>query len=224
MFEAELEMEKRSSFFPMLFLVCLVGGIIGVVTYVVLQVKERKPLSAEVATPVVAAALDASGPATIYFRTGLLKPSSTIRPGNPCDQLLEKAGIVKLVPAARGSFMISLTPEGENLLTAVPGSTKHKEIDGTFSYQVVLAQRQLVKVTGITMIGLNNATVDYSWKWVPNQLGDVFDASNPLVKSFNTWDRQTLIDKYEVRFYSSSPMTSTIPVARTDHGWKVLAE
>jgi hypothetical protein len=224
MFEAEIEMEKRSSFLPLVLLVCLIAGILGVVTYVAVQVKQKTPLSAQTATPVVAATLAAFGPATLDFRTGLVKPSEDIAPGNPRDRLLEKAGIVKLVPAPRGSFVISLTPAGERLLTEVPGLTKQKEPDGTLSYHVALARRELLSVTGVTMNGINGATVEYAWKWVPTRLGDVFDAGSPVVKSFNTWDRQALIDKYGVRFYNASPMTSTIAFARTDQGWKVLGE
>ena len=224
MFEAEVEMERRSAFLPLLLLVCLVAGIVGMVTYVVFQVRAKTPLSAQEAGGIVAAALEGPGPAIIHFHTGLVKPSVIEKPGNPHYRLLEKAGIVKLAKAPRGGETVSLTAGGERLVTGLPGAKKWKETDGTFSYQVPMAQRQLVSVTDITMIGVNNATVEYTWKWVPNQLGDVFDAGGPLVKGFNLWDRQTLINKYEVDFYHGSPTKSTLAFARTDRGWRISAQ
>ena len=41
MFEAELEMERRSSFLPLLLMACLVAAIAGMVAYVVIQVRAR---------------------------------------------------------------------------------------------------------------------------------------------------------------------------------------
>jgi hypothetical protein len=221
MFEAEVEMERRSSFLPMLLLVCLIAGIVGMVTYVVFEVRAKTPLSAQEASSLVAAALEGPGPAIINFHTGLVKPSVIEKPGGPHYRLLEKAGIVKLAKATRGSEMVSLTPAGERLITALPGLKKWKENDGTLSYQPPLAQRQLVSVGGIRMSGVNNATVEYTWKWVPNQLGDLFDAGGSLVKSFNLWDRQTLIDKYEADFYHGSATKSTLALTRTDQGWRI---
>ena len=73
----------------------------------------------------------------------------------------------------------------------------------------------------MNMIGVNSATVDYNWKWVPNPLGNVFDAGGSLVKSFNMWERQTLINKYEADFYNGSPTKSTLALVRSDRGWKL---
>jgi hypothetical protein len=224
MFEAEVEMEKRSSFLPMLALVCLIAAIGGMVAYVVIQVRSKTPLSAQEASGIVAATLQGPGPATIHFHTGLVMPSVIEKPGDPHYRLMEKAGLVKLAKAARGGEMIALTPAGERLMTTLPGFKKWKETDGTFSYQVPLAQRQLVSIADITMNGVDNATVAYTWKWVPNQLGEVFDAGGPLVKSFNLWERQTLINKYKAAFYHGSPTKSTLALARTDRGWRISTE
>jgi hypothetical protein len=224
MFEAEVEMERRSSFLPMLLLVCLVAAIAGMVTYVVFQVRSKTPLSAQEANGIVAAALQGPGAAVIHFRSGLVVSSVAEKPGDPNYRLLEKAGIVKSAKAPRGAELISVTPGGERLVTAIPGFKKWKEADGTFTYQVPLAQRQLVNLAGITMVGVNNATVEYTWKWVPNQMGDLFDAGGPLVKGFNLWDRQTLINKYESDFYHASPTKSTLALARTDQGWKISTQ
>jgi len=223
MFEAEVEMERRSSFLPLLLMICLVAAIVGLATYVLFQVRAKTPLSAQEASGLVAATLQGPGPAIIHFRTGLVKASDEVKPEDPNYRLLEKAGIVKLAKAPRGAVQVSITPEGERLLSAIEGFQKSKEPDGTFSYQAPLAERQFVSIAGVTMIGVNGATVDYNWKWVPNPLGEVFDAGGPLVKSFNLWERQTLINKYEVDFYNGSPAKSTLALVRADHGWKIPA-
>ncbi|HKN72472.1 MAG TPA: hypothetical protein VJX30_15670 [Terriglobales bacterium] len=221
MFEAEVEMERRSSILPLLLMMCLVAGIVGLATYVLFQVRGKTPLRAQDASGIVAAALQGPGPAIIHFRTGLVKPSVDEKPGDPNYRLLEKAGIIKLAKAAQGSVLVSITPEGERLMSGVPGFKKSKEADGTFSYQAPLAHRQLVSIAGVDMNGANNAIVEYTWKWVPNQLGNVFDAGGPLVKSFNLWERQTLINKYEVDFYNGEPTKSTLALARSGRDWKI---
>jgi hypothetical protein len=224
MFEAEVEMERRSSFLPMLALVCLIAAIGGMVAYVVIQVRSKTPLTAEQASGIVTAALQGPGPAIFHFRSGLVTSSVAEKPGDPHYRLLQKAGIVKLGNGPRGATLVAVTAGGERLLTGIPGFKKWKETDGTFSYQVPLAQRQLVNITSIDMNGVNNAKVEYTWKWAPNQLGEVFDAGGPLVKGFSLWDRQTLINKYEVAFYNASPSKATLPLARTDRGWKISTE
>ena len=45
-----------------------------------------------------------------------------------------------------------------------------------------------------------------------------------VVKGFNLWDRQTLINKYEADFYHGSPAKSTLAFARTDRGWRTSAQ
>ena len=221
MFEAEVEMERRSSVLPLLLMLCLLAAIIGLATYVLFQFHGKTPLRAQDASGIVAAALQGPGPAIIHFRTGLVKPGADEKPEDPNYRLLEKAGIIKLAKAAKGSVMVSITPEGERLISSVSGFKKSEEADGTFLYQAPLAQRQLVGVTGVNMNGVNNAIVEYTWKWVPNQLGNVFDAGGPLVKSFNLWERQTLINKYEVDFYNGEPTKSTLALARSGRDWKI---
>ncbi len=75
MFEAEVEMERRSSVLPLLLMMCLVAAIVGLAGYVILQAR-GKTLSAQQASGIVAAALQQRGPAVIHFRTGLVKPSA----------------------------------------------------------------------------------------------------------------------------------------------------
>ncbi|MGO9073954.1 MAG: hypothetical protein ACLQEI_07305, partial [Terriglobales bacterium] len=93
MFEAEVEMERRSSFLPLLLMMCLVVAIVGLAGYVILQVRGT-PLSAQKASVMVTAALQQRAPAAIHFRTGLVKPTADEKPDDPNYRLLEKAGIV----------------------------------------------------------------------------------------------------------------------------------
>src|SRR5690348_9379221 len=125
MFEAEVEMERRSSFLPMLLLVCLIAAIGGMVTYVVFQFRQRTPLTAEQANTVVTAILQGTGPATIHFRSGLVTPSVAEKPGDPNYRLLEKAGLVKLgKPTPRGAILVAVTPAGERLVSEIEGFKK----------------------------------------------------------------------------------------------------
>jgi len=75
----------------------------------------------------VAATVQGPGPAVIHFRTGLVKPSADEKPGDPNYRLLEKAGIVKLAKSAQGKIGVSITPEGERLLTGLPATRKRKK-------------------------------------------------------------------------------------------------
>jgi hypothetical protein len=220
MFEDEVKMERRSSFLPLVLMLCLVALIVGTVGYVVFEVRSKTPLSAAQATPIVAAAIQGLGPAVIHFRVGLLKADDN--PNEPNYRLLQKAGIVKLAKAKKGDVAVSLTPEGERQLSGLPGFKKEPK-DGGFSCQAPLADRQFLGVTGVEMTETDHATVTYNWKWVPNSLGDAFDAAGPLVKSFNLWERQTLISKYQAAFYHGDATTSTLTLVRQDRQWKLPA-
>ena len=219
MFEAEVEMEKRSSFLPLLLMVCLLVLIVGTVAYVIFQVRSKTPLKAEQATPIVAAALQKLGPPTIHFGVGQVPAEEASEPNY---RLLQKAGIVKLAKPAKGNVMVSLTPEGESLLSSLPGFKKSEPKDGTFTVQAQVAQRQLLGVAGVETNG-DQATVTYNWKWLPNALGDTFDAGGPLVKGFTMWERQTLINKYQADFYHGDPTKSTLALVRNGQGWKIPA-
>jgi hypothetical protein len=221
MFEAEVEMEKRSSILPLLLMVCLLAGIVGLAGYLIYQVRGKGPLQAQEANGIVTAALQGSGPATIRFHTGVVKTGDDGKP-DVYYRLMEKAGLVKLGKPAKGNFAVSLTPDGEHMLDGVPGVKKSQEADGTFLYKAPLAQRQLVSIAGVNTNG-DNAVIEYNWKWVSNPLGDVFDAGGPLVKSFGVWERQTLINKYGADFYHADPTKATMTVARNGKSWKISA-
>jgi hypothetical protein len=220
MFESEVEMERRSSFLPLVLMLCLVALIVGTVGYVVFQVRSRTPLNAAQATPIVAAAIQGLGPAVLHFKTGVVKCTTDETKADLNYRLLEKAGIVKLGKPAKGSVKVTLTPEGERLLNGKAGSA---DKDGNVSYQARLAGRQLLGVAGVEMTGDDQARVTYNWKWVPDALGDSFDAGGPLVKSFSMWERQTLISKYQVDFYHGDATTSTLTLVRQNREWKLPA-
>ncbi len=225
MFEAEVQMERRSSVLPLLLMMSLLAAIVGLAAYVLFQVRAKPQLSAQEASGIVTAALQGRGPAIAHFRTGPVKSSAEDKlEDDPNYRLLEKAGIIKLAKPLHDTVQVSLTPAGEQLLSGLPGVKKTEESDGTVSYRAPLAQRQFVSVAGVNMIGANSATVDYNWRWIPNQLGDVFDAGGPLLKSFNLWERQTLITKDEADFYHGSPTRSTLAVVRNGSGWKVAGQ
>jgi hypothetical protein len=223
MFEAEVEMERRSSFLPLVLMLCLVALIVGTVAYVVFQVRSRTPLNAAQATPIVAAAIQGLGPAVLHFQTGEVKCTADETKADLNYRLLEKAGIVKLGKPAKGSVKVTLTPEGRRLLNGQAGVKTSTDKDGNESYQAPLAGRQLLGVAGVEMTGDDQASVTYNWKWVPDALGDSFDAGGPLVKRFNMWERQTLISKYQVDFYHGDATTSTLTLVRQNREWKLPA-
>ena len=119
---------------------------------------------------------------------------------------------------------VTLTPQGERQFQEIAGVRKTKEEDGTESYTVPIADRKLVEISKITMTNPSHAIVDFTWKWEPNQLGEIFDASGPLVKSFNTWERGALIEKYDANFYHAIPARTTLTLAKVGKHWQIAAE
>jgi len=109
------------------------------------------------------------------------------------------------------------TPGGTTTTTV----TKEVEKTGETEYTVPLASRQLVAVNKITMENPTHATVEYTWKWQPNRAGEFFDAGQPLVKGFETWDRTVLINKYGADFFHADPKSVVLKAAKTDEGWGV---
>jgi DNA-binding PadR family transcriptional regulator len=219
MFEQELELEKReSSIVPLLLIVTLIVGVVAVSLYFVAE--SRKVLTMTEATPVVLAALDNQGPATVRFQTGMIESASE-KTLDPHYRLLEKAGYIKVGKGKKGNLPVSLTPQGQEFLGKIAGVKKSQRKDGNDEYVVPLAQRKLVEVGKITMIEPTKAVVEYSWKWEPNLAGELFDAAGPTVKSFNTWDRATLIDKYGAAFYHAAPTKATMALVKNDKAWQV---
>lgn len=223
MFEQELEMEKRnSSVVPLLLIVVLILSIVGVAVFYLLQ--SRQVLSQGEAQEVVVASLKNMGPVTIHFETGLVKASVEEKPRDPNYRLLEKAGLVTLGKDKGWRTPVTLTPKGRDLFASLPGVTKSKDKDGADIYVVPIADRKLAGISKITMTGTGRATVEYLRKWETNQFGELFDASGSLVKSFNTWDRATLISKYGANFYHAEPTKVALALAKGDKGWQIAVE
>ena len=224
MFEQEVELEKReSTVVPLLLIVTMIVAIVGVAGYFVWQ--NKQVLSNADAGNAVSTTLRQQGPATVRFHVGMVKPSVAEKPEDPHYKLLEKAGIVKLGKATNRVYPVALTSDGQKLLAEIPDVSKVREKDGTELYVVPLADRRLVEITKVTMNSPSRATVNYSWKWEPNKLGNLFDASGSLVKSFNTWDRATLIDKYGANFYHADPTKVQIVLSKPDRGpWQPFVE
>jgi hypothetical protein len=81
-----------------------------------------------------------------------------------------------------------------------------------------------VEIGKITMLSPSRAIVEYSWKWEPTMAGELFDASGPVVKGFNTWDRSTLIEKYGANFYHEVPTKVAAALVKTDKGWQLSTD
>jgi len=227
MFEQELEMERQeSSIVPLLLIVALIIAVVGVAGYYLIQ--NRKVLGMEEATQVAASVLKEQGPVTLRFHTGLVKSSVDDNPQGPHYRLLEKSGLV-VIGKAQGTYgttyPIALTPAGQEMVKRIDGVTSAKEKDGTQLYQIPVAERKLVAVSKINMLSPTRANVTMSWNWKTTPLGELLDASGTTVKSFNTWDRATLIEKYGANFYHAAPTEVTISLAKADNGtWQVATE
>ena len=224
MFEQEVEMEQRqSSVVPLLLIIAMIMAFVGVAGYYVVQ--NRKVLPVTEASSLIASWLKQDGPVTIQFKVGSVVASVEDRPHDANYRLLEKAGLIKIGKDKGRITPIAMTAEGTKLFTEILGVTQAKDPkDGTTAYVVPVAVRTLVGTPNVTMTGMGRATAEFTWGWEPNRMGEMLDASGPLVKSFNTWDRGTLIDKYGVKFYHGAPTKAVVAFVRGDNGWKVSAE
>jgi hypothetical protein len=224
MFEQEIEMEQRqSSVVPLLLIIAMILAFVGVAGYYVIQ--NKKVLSAVEADSLITASLKADGPVTIHFATGRVVASVQERPHDANYRLLEKAGLLNVGKDSGRITPITLTAKGRELLEQIPGVVKTKDPkESAESYIVPVAERKLVGTPTITMTGMGRAQVEFNWGWTPNQMGELLDASGPLVKSFSTWDRATLIDKYGAKFYHGESTKAIVNIVRTDGAWHIATE
>ena len=223
MFEQEIELEKRqSAAIPLLLIVGLIVGLIGVAAY--FFVESRKVLTPSEAANVVAAILRAQGPTTVGFHTGLIKERFDESPLDVRYRLLEKAGIIKVGRTKGTKAPVTLTAKGNELVKQIPGVKQSKDADGNESYVIPLATRKVVEISGITMSGPERATIQYSWRWDPNALGESFDASGPLLATFAAYDRVSLIDKYGARFYHGAATKVAVTVVKGPQRWLLAGE
>ncbi|MDR3746608.1 MAG: hypothetical protein P4M04_00365 [Acidobacteriota bacterium] len=217
LFAAEVAMEGKSSgFVPIIFIFGLVLVVGGAIFYFIKGA--RDVLSVPAATTAITKILDAQGPATVQFSTGDVGASLNEKIHDPHYKLLAKAGVIITKPKGDKTLIVNLTDSGERLLSSINGVEKTKNPDGTTSYRVPLAERKVVEVTEVKMLKPHLAQVSYTWKWVPNRLGQEFDASGSSVKSFTTWDRSTLIKSYGVDFYRQAPTKANIVLMEKKDG------
>jgi len=222
-FEAEVELEKKSSSIgPLLLVLSLLFVIVGSIGYFFYQ--SRASLSSQDATAVVNGYLESKGPAIVHFHAGNVMPSVDEKPRDPHYKLLEKAGVVSLKPTSRGGTYVVVTQAGQREISQLPGFKKFKNPDGTDAYIVPLAQRKLIDVSKVTMVSPSIAKVEFAWKWEPTRIGEVFDLNGAAIKTFNTWDRGTLIQKYGADFYHAAPTQEALTLVKTDKGWKISTE
>jgi hypothetical protein len=224
MFEQELEMEQRqSSVVPLLLIIAMIMAFVGVAAYYVVQ--NRKVLPVAEASSLIASSLKQDGPVTIQFKVGPVIGSVQDRPRDANYRLLEKAGLIKIGKDKGRITPITLTAAGSKLFAEIPDVKQTTDPkDKTTSYVVPVALRTLVGTPTVTMTGMGRATAEFAWGWEPNKMGEMLDASGPLVKSFNSWDRGTLIDKHGVKFYHGAPTKAVMAFVRGENGWKVSAE
>jgi hypothetical protein len=224
LFAAEIAMEGKSlNLFPLVLIAGLIFVVGGTIFYFVKNA--RDVLSVPTATVTVNQILKSQGPATIHFTTGTVVESVNEKPLDPHYKLLAKAGIITTKPKGATTLIVTLTDAGSKVLSAINGVQKNQNPDGTTSYTVPLAVRELVSVDSIKMVKPHLAQVQYTWKWNPNRLGEEFEASGSLVKSFTSWDRATLIKSYGVDFYKAAPQKTGVVVSEADNDtWKPFSE
>jgi hypothetical protein len=226
MFEEELKLERRSSnVLPLLLILSLLAVVVGTVVYTILEVKEgKKAPTSQDASRLAAGVLAARRPAVTEFRTGTVKPRPNDTVSEPNYRLLEKAGLVKVRKDKSGAGAVTLTPQGEQALAAVPGVKQAKNKDGSVTYTVPLAERKLLQVTAVVVEHPNVARVDYTWQWAPNQFGDLFDATGAAAMSLDMWGRSSLIQKHGSDLFHDKPAKESVRVLHTDKGWIVASE
>jgi len=219
MFEQEVELEKQQS--AAVPLVLIAAAIVVAVAFAgYYTVQSRKVLTTPEAANMVIEVLKAQAPTSVSFHTGMIVPDFSESPMDPRYRLLDRIGVITIGKAKGSRTPVSLSPKGEQLLKQIAGVKTSKDSDGNESYVVPLATRKLVDVANVSMDGVGRATVQYTWRWEPNALGDRFDNAGPDVQSFGSWDRQALIDKHGARFYHDVPTKVTIAVVKTSEGWQ----
>ncbi|HEY3926900.1 MAG TPA: hypothetical protein VGL89_00875 [Candidatus Koribacter sp.] len=175
------------------------------------------------ASQLITTILKQKGPATLQFKTGLVKQSQDDKPFDPHYKLLEHAGLIKSVKKDAG-LLVTLTPAGEKVLTDIQGTVRTKRLQGGEAITVPLATRKLAAITKVEVLSPTRANVNYTWKWEPTKMGEVFDADSPLVAKFGIWERQSLIKDYNVDFYHAEPKPESFTFVRGPAGWSIAED
>lgn len=225
MFEDEIKMEERSSnVVPLLMALGLAVAIIGGLVYFIKE--SKRTFTPQEAQQMATQILQAQGPVTLHFSTGMVEPSMVEKPFDPHYKLLAEAGLVKTGKPTYKGLDVTLTPEGKKMLDAC-GAKAKKGDSGGDSYDVPLATRKLLRVTNVEMISPGLAKVEYEWNWNPTPLGLIFDIKSPLMAGMSQWESATLIQKYGADFYKDSDTKKvTIRVLWDDNAkaWRLSRE
>lgn len=225
MFEEELEFDKKQGggFGPLIVIVSMIVLLVGGIGWFVWQ--SAQTIKPDQAAKYVTAAFNQQGPAVVRFHTGNLNSSVNDKLDDPQYRLLEKAGIIAIKKGKGEEVKVDLTEKGAKMLAAFPELKKVNESDGAIAYTVPLASKELLKIEKVNKVSTGKVAIEYTWKWKPTELGNVFDASGPEVKSFSTWDRSVLIDKYGADFYNGDPKKLTMVMVKPSGGdWEPSKE
>lgn len=220
MFEQEVELESKegSSFGPILIILLLVALFVGGIGVVIFQSKQT--IKPEEATAVIDTRVKASAPITVSFHTGNISYGAADKPSDPQYKLLANAGILKIGKGKGWAAQVDLTPTGKAFIAALPNVKGIPDKDNTTAYTIPLATRKLVAVGAITKLSPQKFSVQYTWTWVPNKAGDLFDISGKAVQNLPLYDRSVLIDQHGANYYHGAPSQSAMVLAKGDHGWE----
>ena len=207
MFEEEIKFEeKQSNIIPLLMIITLVVGVLGVLGYFIME--SRRTVSEQEALKTSQAMIAAQGPEMVHFHVGFVKPSPDEVPFDPHYRLLEKAGLVKLSKPTWKGVDVKLTPQGEALLSELH-ATHETNKDGTVAYSALLAERKFIRVAKVEMASPQKAVIAYEWNWQPTKLGLIFDADSPEMKALPIYDAAVLMQKYGVTYYRDAKVKTT---------------
>lgn len=223
MSEPETELETRKLADVLLFLMVVSTVLlVGVAGFFLSENKTAlTPLQAASA---ISSSLRTHGSTAVSFHVGTVKERSDESPRDLRYQLLEKAGIISVGIAADSGTRVNLTPTGIRMLRKIAGVKRTDEADGSVAYTVPLAEMRLEQVLNVTTSRVGRATVQFTWQWVPSELGESFDASGQCVRVFSSQDRMVLMDKYGVRFYRQPPETAVVALTKSAQGWQLAAD
>jgi hypothetical protein len=203
-------------------MVVLTVVLVGVAGYFLSENKTAlTPLQAASA---VTSSLKTHGSTAISFHTGRVKERPDESPRDLRYQLLEKAGIITVGTATDSGTSVNLTPAGTRRLKKIAGVKRTEEADGSVAFTVPLAEMRLEQVLDVTTSRPGRATVEFTWRWVPSELGQNFDASGACVRAFSSEERMVLMDKYGVRFYRQPPETAVVALTKSSQGWQLASD
>jgi hypothetical protein len=222
MFEAEEQVENRSYLLHLSIIVLVILVIaVGIVYH---YVRQQKPLSTEQASAALSGMFKARPSTIVHFHVGNVGHSRDEDANTPQYLLLKKAGYLKTKPGPRNTVEVKTTPLAESTFSQFPEFKKETNKDGTEGYIVPLAKKELASVTKVTMTAPSRAVVEYTWKWAPNALGEVFDANSKVMQEIPSWERMSLIQKHGADFYHGEPTRGSVTMVRVDKTWKIAGE